>query len=243
MIDYNLAAKTYDNTRKISDNTIMLFHEKIKFDKEKNILDFGCGTGNYLNEIQKKFSCNCFGVDPSREMRNIAIKKNQYICVKEGNHKNLPYGSDFFDFIFMVDVIHHIPDLNQMFDELSRILKNNKMVCIVTESYSQIENRFYNKYFPSLIENEKKRYPDIDFIISCASKSLLKLDELQEVNNPKLTTVSESFIKLVEEKGFSMFGQLSEDEYIKGLKDLKKECGKKTNSIGSGETFIWLEKQ
>lgn len=143
----------------------------------------------------------------------------------------------------MIDVIHHIPDLNQMFNELSRTLKNNKMLCIVTESYKQIENRFYNKYFPSLIENEKKRYTDIDLIISCASRSLLKFIELQKVDNPKLTTISKSFIRLVEEKGYSMFRQLNENEYTEGLNDLKKECGKKTNSNGSGETLIWLKKQ
>lgn len=243
MINYNLVAETYDNTRKISSNIIMLMHKKIKFDKTINILDFGCGTGNYLNEIQEKFLSNCFGVEPSKEMRNIAIKKNQYICVKKGDHRNIPFNSNFFDFIFMIDVIHHIPDLNQMFNELSRTLKNNKMLCIVTESYKQIENRFYNKYFPSLIKNEKKRYPDIDLIIDFANKSLLKLTELQKIKNPKSTTISKSFIRLVEEKGYSMFRQLDENEYNEGLNKLKKECGKETNSNGSGETLIWLKKE
>ena len=64
MINYNLAAKTYDNTRKSSNNTIKLMNEKIKFNNLTYVLDFGCGTGNYLNEIQKIFSSKCFGVEP-----------------------------------------------------------------------------------------------------------------------------------------------------------------------------------
>lgn len=53
MINYNLAAKTYDNSRKSSLVTIDLINKKISFNSIKNILDFGCGTGNYLNDIQK----------------------------------------------------------------------------------------------------------------------------------------------------------------------------------------------
>ena len=77
--------------------------------------------------------------------------------------------------------------------ELSRTLKHNKLICIVTEAHHQIENRFYNKYFPSLIKNEKNRYPDIDTIIKYANFNSLTLNELQKLNKPKSMIISKSF--------------------------------------------------
>ncbi len=152
MIDYNLAAKTYDNTRKYSNNIIMLMHEKIKFGSTTNILDFGCGTGSYLNDIQNIFSSNCYGVDPSMEMRNIAIKKNQHIFIKEGNHEHIPFNDNIFEFIFMTNVIHHVPDLTEKIDE-NKLTNGN---FYIGSEYNESKDLFHYRGVYDSYEKAKK---------------------------------------------------------------------------------------
>ena len=44
----------------------------------------------------------------------------------------------------MTDVIHHVPDVDRMFEEIERVLKYEGKLCIVTESHVQIDDRFYH---------------------------------------------------------------------------------------------------
>jgi SAM-dependent methyltransferase len=105
-------------------------------------------------------------------MRQIAQNKNPEIVIKDGNHEDIPFNDCFFDFIlFMTDVIHHIPDLDLLFSSFHRKLKESALVCILTSSHKQIEARWYNEYFPSLSENKKRRYPDIEEIITKAKNN------------------------------------------------------------------------
>jgi hypothetical protein len=100
----------------------------------------------------------------------------------------------------MTDVIHHVPDLNSLFENLYKKIKQDSLVCILTESWEQIEHRWYNKYFPSLAKNEKQRYPDIDKIVSYAVKNGFSEVIIDTKKNPEENEISERFIKMVEEK-------------------------------------------
>jgi len=242
MIDYTKASKTYDNTRDSSDLIIDIMNNKGVFEKDNNILDFGCGTGNYLKRISEKFMCNCYGVEPSLGMREKAIEKNPKLTIVEGDHEKLPFENNFFDFAYMTDVIHHVPDLALLFNNFYKKLRQNGLVCIVTEGWTQIENRWYNKYFQSLSKNEKNRYPDINRIIQHAVDNGLRFEALEIKKNPEENEITEHFIRLVEEKNYSMFRILDGDEYINGLNNLKKDQGKIIVTKDAGESLIWLKK-
>ena len=242
MIDYTKASTTYDNTRNSDDIIIEIMYKKDVFEENKNILDYGCGTGNYLYKISQKYGCNCFGLEPSIGMRQKAMEKNQKIIILEGDHENIPFENNFFDFIYMIDVIHHIPDINILFSNLNKKIKKNGLVCILTESWKQIENRWYNQYFPSLVNNEKNRYPDLDEILNISSKNGFQLETIDIKKNPEKNIVGEYFIQMVEEKNYSMFRILEDKEYKNGLKELKKNINKTIITKGAGESLIWLKK-
>ncbi|MCP4176983.1 MAG: class I SAM-dependent methyltransferase, partial [bacterium] len=107
MIDYNNAAKTYDNSRTGDRTTIDEFANKIDLNN-KCILDFGCGTGNYLRILSNSFNSSLYGVEPSKGMREIDKVKNPSLEIRAGNHLHTPYDNNFFEFVYMTDVIHHI---------------------------------------------------------------------------------------------------------------------------------------
>jgi len=57
MIDYAIAAETYDHTRTHSDEVIDRFCTTVPLSSSISVLDFGCGTGNYLSRIHQRFAC------------------------------------------------------------------------------------------------------------------------------------------------------------------------------------------
>jgi ubiquinone/menaquinone biosynthesis C-methylase UbiE len=170
VIDYNILSHDYDLTRDINIDTVRQILSKMPINEKSKLLDFGCGTGNYTWVIKKISNANVFGVEPSDGMRKKAQEKGTEIEFKKGDHTSIPFGNDFFDLIYMTDVIHHIPDLNAMFGEFYRVLKPNGKICILTESHDQIETRYWSAYFPATVTAEKERYPDISDIILAANQ-------------------------------------------------------------------------
>ena len=242
-INYDEAAKTYDSTRKSDKSLIEIFDQNNLLSIGKNILDFGCGTGNYLYDLTRDYQGNYFGIDPSEEMRRIAQYKCPEAIIKDGNHINIPFDNSFFDFIFMTDVIHHIPDIACLFSSLYTKLKIDSLVCILTSSHKQIEIRWYNEYFPSLRTNEKKRYPDIEEILINAQNNGFSKNAIELMNYGNKNIITEEFIQMVEEKNYSMFRLLDEEEYKAGLKKMKNDKGKVIVGQPHGETLVWLIKK
>lgn len=242
MIDYIAAAETYDNTRTHSDEVIDGFCRVFEFSRTVTVLDFGCGTGNYLSRIYQRFGCRCYGVEPSDGMRAKASDKSAALRVVNGNHLTVPFPPGTFDFSFMTDVIHHVPDRLSMFRELHRVLKDTGLLCVVTESHAQIEGRFYNRYFPSLATNEKRRYPDIEEIVASASEAGLSSVTADVIAPSAPSQVTKGFLRNVAEKNWSMFRLLSEEEFSIGFQALERDLGRSFESSRAGETLLWFRK-
>ena len=242
MIDYTAAAKTYDNTRQSSDEVIDRFHSRVVLDANTSVLDFGCGTGSYLHRIHARFGCRCHGVEPAEAMRSHAAAKSASLKIVEGDHLHIPFPAGAFDFAFMTDVIHHVPDLPAMFGELHRVLRAGCHLCIVTQSHAQIEARFYCRYFPSLADIDKRRYPSIGEIVAAASSAGLAAEAIDELPLTSQSTVTEAFSRNVAERNYSVFQLLHEDEFAAGLRALQADLGRSFEAPGAGQTLVWLSK-
>jgi SAM-dependent methyltransferase len=252
VIDYDKASKTYDGTRGIDEAVIGRMAAKGAFaprgGRNAKVLDFGCGTGNYLARITfligsgRLPGCELFGLEPSAGMRAQAAAKNPGLAIVEGDHGRLPFADGFFDFVYMTDVIHHVSDLDLLFESLFSKLAAGGRICVVTESHAQIGARWYNAYFPSLAANEKARYPDIAEIAQRASMAGFRVAEPEIIEGIGRGIVDEAFLKLVREKGYSMFRLLCDAEYEAGLLALVSDEGKAVSAIGAGTSLVWLEK-
>jgi len=147
------------------------------------------------------------------------------------------------DFVYMTDVIHHVPEIGAMFAEIDRVLKDGGRVCIVTQSHQQIENRPIVKYFPGTARVDKERYPDIDEIIVEAERQGLKFDKNTILHEDELIRLDEEYLELVQKKGYSMLHLISDEAYFKGLKLLETELAKEKTTVKlSGKTMVWLLK-
>lgn len=243
-VDYNKISKQYDDVRSADLELISLFSEEVEMNENTRVLDFGCGTGNYADKLQKATGARIYGVEPSDGMREKAKAKNSSINFYKGNHEMIPFENNFFDFIYMTDVIHHIPEIKIMFKELKRVLKSRGKICIATQSHKQIEKRFYVKYFPTTAKVDKGRYPDIEEIISLGKEEDLEYIHSITYCDNQLVDVGEEFVMLVERKGYSMFHLIEDSEYKQGLRELKKEIKEKELKLETaGGTLVWFKKK
>jgi len=241
-VNYNEISKIYDDVRKSDLALIQRLIQALPSRSDMRVLDIGCGTGNYTDLFQKLTQVEVYGVEPSAGMLEKARRKNNHITFKIGQADSIPFDNDFFDFVYMTDVIHHVPDINAMFTEIWRVLKPGRMGCIVTQSHQQIEARPIAHYFPGTARVDKERYPDIDEIIQTASTQGFTQTN-GEILSEESVELDNDYLELVRKKGYSMLHLISDEEYRAGLKALEQALGNGPVTVQpSGATLVWFTK-
>lgn len=246
-VNYNEISKIYDDVREGDIVLINHFLQELPPDDALNILDIGCGTGNYTDLLQKVTQAKhyqVYGIEPSEGMIRKARQKNSYIIFQQATAEEIPFEDDFFDFIFMTDVIHHVPDIRKMFSEIHRILKPHGKVCIMTQSHRQIAARPIAAFFPGTVRVDQGRYPDIPEVVAAAQSERLAHLKQEILFAGDAVELGADFLELARKKGYSMLHLLTEAEYQAGLSKL--EIALRHGSIrawAAGETLVWFTKE
>ncbi|MGH4123835.1 MAG: class I SAM-dependent methyltransferase [Clostridium sp.] len=243
-VNYNSISKIYDQVREEELEVVLELLSESEFSKETTILDIGCGTGNYTNIIEKITNAKVYGMDASEGMLKKAKEKNCNITFLLGDACSIPSKENYFSLIYMTDVIHHISDIDKMFADIFRILKNNGKVCIVTQSHRQIDLRYMSEFFPATAIVDKLRYPDIDQIVSSASKNNLKFIKEKTIGEGEEIKLGNHYFELIEKKGYSMLHLISNEDFDNGLQLVRNEMIN-GNIIrkSAGDTLVWFEKE
>ena len=101
------AVKSISLKRKLRLINESLFVQKSLSKPEKNILDVGAGTGEFL-KVCKNNSWNVFGTEPDNDARNIAIKKG--IVLEKDMSK---FSNQKFEIITLWHVLEHVENLSE----------------------------------------------------------------------------------------------------------------------------------
>ncbi len=115
--------------------------------KNGNVLDIGCGNGQTLYFLKKR-GFNPFGVELNDNTANSA-KKNGF-NVYNGFLENAPFDSNFFDCIFLGEIIEHVKSPENLIKQSSLFLKKGGLVGITTPNINCLWSKttfFYFKYF------------------------------------------------------------------------------------------------
>jgi len=113
-----------------------------KHQKSGTILDYGCGTGEFLNTC-KTASWKCFGVEPSAEAR----QKAEHLTNLKLSQSLSEIASNKFDVITLWHVLEHIEDLNEKLSELKNHLAQDGTIFIAVPNYESLDGKLYQSHW------------------------------------------------------------------------------------------------
>jgi len=102
--------------------------------KEKLVLDLGCGPGAFSISISDKCK-EVYAIDIIDDFvkaakNNAKIYGKNNIVTKLQHNNNIPIENNFFDVVFLVDVLHHVEDVESFLIDIKRVLKKNGFIVI-----------------------------------------------------------------------------------------------------------------
>lgn len=110
---------------------------------KKKILDAGCGHGELLKYIKKRWECELFGVDMVQERLNEA-RLLEGIEIRYSNiQESIPFGSNYFDVSFSTEVIEHLRDPLAFIKELRRVTKTDGKIVLTIPNGSAFFPFYY----------------------------------------------------------------------------------------------------
>lgn len=126
---YDLAAPFYDNWywqefwRSTEYPLIRGVIERVRRGRGKGfaVLDVGCGTGWYLQQLGF-LGAHLEGVDLSSGMLAIARHRLPAVALQQADIRRLPYAGNRFDAVICTRVLSHLPRLEEAVSEMRRVL-------------------------------------------------------------------------------------------------------------------------
>ncbi|MBC7862884.1 MAG: class I SAM-dependent methyltransferase [Bacteroidia bacterium] len=118
----------------------------LRYSKRGKILDFGCGTGAFL-EICKRDKWEVFGIEPDPDARKLAKEKSgvEAFESKEEFHKQLPQQK--FDAITLWHVLEHVPDLEAWFEFIKDHISANGKIIIAVPNCSSFDAKKFGEFW------------------------------------------------------------------------------------------------
>ncbi|MEO9872411.1 class I SAM-dependent methyltransferase [Ekhidna sp.] len=110
-----------------------------KYSKKGSILDFGCGTGDFLNSCQNS-GWQAFGFEPDNGARGVAQKK-----ITNSIYTDLEQIKNKFDIISAWHVVEHISSLRETIKLLKKRLKDGGHLIIALPNNKSYDANHYQE--------------------------------------------------------------------------------------------------
>jgi ubiquinone/menaquinone biosynthesis C-methylase UbiE len=114
------------------------------------VLDLGCGTGRFSQELAGHFQATVIGIDPSARMLQVARAKTVLPTVhyRRARSEHLPLPDRAFDLIFISMVFHHFGDRARAASECRRVLNDDGIVFVRSSTLERVDGCPYVPFFP-----------------------------------------------------------------------------------------------
>lgn len=111
------------------------------FERGKKILDVGCGDGADAKIFIGEYGLETYGIDI---YEHEGIKDIKGLRFKKAGIFDIPFDDNYFDYIFLHDVLHHMDELKQRYSKHLEGLKKLKHTCKKGGYILVIEANRYN---------------------------------------------------------------------------------------------------
>lgn len=109
-----------------------------------NLLDYGCGTGEFLNTC-KKAGFQISGIEPDDKARSFAVEKYGLNVTSPASINS--FKSNFFDMVTLWHVLEHIHRLKEFLAELKRIMKGRGVAIIAVPNLTSLDAKIYKEFW------------------------------------------------------------------------------------------------
>jgi methionine biosynthesis protein MetW len=116
-----------------------LVSKKTSHVARSKVLDIGCGDGSFIARFEKR--CRIFGVDVSYKAVEMAKEAGVSAYRSDVSRERLPFDDEYFDLVYMGDVIEHLIDPDFAINEVVRVTKPNGFLIISTPNLASWLNR------------------------------------------------------------------------------------------------------
>jgi sarcosine/dimethylglycine N-methyltransferase len=111
-----------------SDRTTEIVAADAGLDSSSYVLDVGCGCGNFLVEIARRFGCRGVGLDLSEERIKVAREKAAAeagvdVRFDHASATQMPYEDNHFSHVVSQDALCLVPDKPRSHSEIHRVLR------------------------------------------------------------------------------------------------------------------------
>lgn len=170
--------KFYSGSEDILENENLLIKKlllrELNKDEKEVLLDFGCGSGDWL-DFFVQFEDKIYATDKSIEAMDFCKEKRQYnkVVFLEFNEKKIKLEDFSVDVITVFWVFQEIlndDEIDLFLKEFNRILKTNGIIIVIENQYSDIRKFMASTRYGDMLMNSKgnilRQFPNntVDFI-------------------------------------------------------------------------------
>lgn len=228
--DYSTIAKRYDKNTyrqnikpdKVLENSINSFGGT-----NFRVLDLACGTGLFLEKQSNYFNyenIEWYGLDASEEMLLKAEEKVPNVNLVKGLAEEMPYSSNYFNFVTNNYAFHHFSMKSKVLDEIYRVLDIDGVFKMHNIAIHDMTKWWIYHYFPSAYYEDLKRFWQKELILKELSNRgfdvELKID--YTLKEAKIADI----IEYARNRDTSVLTIIDDEEYIKGLEKMEYELKK-----------------
>ena len=232
-------AEIYARHRGVRPELLKVLIEESGVNAGSRALEVGCGTGNYIIATQFVSGCAGQGIDISEEMLAHAERRDSPVGFSVGTAEFLDVPDGCLDFIFTVDVVHHLGSPADHYREAYRAMAPGGRVCTVTHSEDMFRDTMVlAEYFPETIEVNLDRYPSVATLHHTMSAAGFR--RLREIRIAFPAEVVDS--GLYARRAYSPLHEIEDDAFERGLERLEAALSQGPIKGARRYLLIWGEK-
>jgi SAM-dependent methyltransferase len=120
----------------------------------KTIVEFGCGSGRFLDIVSSLNPALAVGIDISDAVdsayHNLGLRNN--VLIVQADIFNPPFATNFFNFAYSIGVLHHTPDPERAFHSMVSLVADKGRVGLSLYEICLFDRPSRNSFRQSLLE-------------------------------------------------------------------------------------------